>query len=146
MNNSPKLTPGKYDLIVVAAVLALAALLGVRFWLPSEPESGTLLAVVEIDGAEVDRFTLAQAAEETRTYTNNGVTLTVAPCATVKRDAETRTQTETAGVRVVSSDCPTQDCVHTGQISRAGQSIVCLPAHIVITLAGADAGYDLITG
>ena len=146
MNNSPKLTPGKYDLIVVAAVLALAALLGVRFWLPSEPESGALLAVVEIDGAEVDRFTLAQAAEETRTYTNNGVTLTVAPCATVKRDAETRTQTETAGVRVVSSDCPTQDCVHTGQISRAGQSIVCLPAHIVITLAGADADYDLITG
>ena len=146
MNNSPKLTPGKYDLIVVAAVLALAALLGVRFWLSSEPESGALLAVVEIDGAEVDRFTLAQAAEETRTYTNNGVTLTVAPCATVKRDAETRTQTETAGVRVVSSDCPTQDCVHTGQISRAGQSIVCLPAHIVITLAGADADYDLITG
>lgn len=146
MNNSPKLTPGKYDLIVVAAVLALAALLGARFWLPSEPESGALLAVVEIDGAEVDRFTLAQAAEETRTYTNNGVTLTVAPCATVKRDAETWTQTETAGVRVVSSDCPTQDCVHTGQISRAGQSIVCLPAHIVITLAGADADYDLITG
>ena len=146
MNNSPKLTPGKYDLIVVAAVLALAALLGVRFWLPSEPESGALLAVVEIDGAEVDRFALAQAAEETRTYTNNGVTLTVAPCATVKRDAETWTQTETAGVRVVSSDCPTQDCVHTGQISRAGQSIVCLPAHIVITLAGADADYDLITG
>ena len=146
MNNSPKLTPGKYDLIVVAAVLALAALLGVRFWLSPAPESGTLLAVVEIDGAEVDRFTLAQAAEETRTYTNNGVTLTVAPCATVKRDAQTRTQTETVGVRVVSSDCPTQDCVHTGQISRAGQSIVCLPAHIVITLAGADADYDLITG
>ena len=146
MNNSPKLTPGKYDLIVVAAVLALAALLGVRFWLSPAPESGTLLAVVEIDGAEVDRFTLAQAAEETRTYTNNGVTLTVAPCATATRDAETRPQTETAGVRVVSSDCPTQDCVHTGQISRAGQSIVCLPAHIVITLAGADADYDLITG
>ena len=146
MNNSPKLTPGKYDLIVVAAVLALAALLGARFWLSPAPESGTLLAVVEIDGAEVDRFALAQAAEEPRTYTNNGVTLTVAPCATVKRDAETRTQTETAGVRVVSSDCPTQDCVHTGQISRAGQSIVCLPAHIVITLAGADADYDLITG
>ena len=146
MNNSPKLTPGKYDLIVVAAVLALAALLGARFWLSPAPESGTLRAVVEIVGAEVDRFTLAQAAEQTRTYTNNGVTLTVAPCATVKRDAETRTQTETAGVRVVSSDCPTQDCVHTGQISRAGQSIVCLPAHIVITLAGADADYDLITG
>ena len=146
MNNSPKLTPGKYDLIVVAAVLALAALLGARFWLSPAPESGTLLAVVEIDGAEVDRFALAQAAEETRTYTNNGVTLTVAPCATAKRDAETRTQTETAGVRVVSSDCPTQDCVHTGQISRAGQSIVCVPAHIVITLAGTDADYDLITG
>ena len=40
------------------------------------------------------------------------------------------------GVRVETSDCPTQDCVHTGTITRAGQSIVCLPARIIIQLQG----------
>ena len=41
------------------------------------------------------------------------------------------------GVAVTSSDCPTQDCVHTGRISRAGQSIVCLPAQVAVQLVGA---------
>ena len=50
------------------------------------------------------------------------------------------------GVRVSESDCPGQDCVHTGVITRAGQSIVCLPARIVVELVGAADGYDLVTG
>ena len=48
-----------------------------------------------------------------------------------------------------SSDCPTQDCVHTGTISRSGQSIVCLPARIVIQLTGGAAdssGVDIVIG
>ena len=50
---------------------------------------------------------------------------------------------------MTSSDCPTQDCVHTGAITRGGQSIVCLPARIVIQLEGgpeADSGVDLVIG
>ena len=43
------------------------------------------------------------------------------------------------GVRVEESDCPTQDCVHTGTITRAGQSIVCLPARVIIRLEGGTA-------
>ena len=39
---------------------------------------------------------------------------------------------------MTDSDCPTQDCVHTGAISRAGQSIVCLPAQVVVHLEGAS--------
>ena len=143
MKNSPRLSPSKYDLLVVAAVLALAVCLGARFWggLNAAPvQNGGLSVVVEIDGEEVERFPFAQAIREERTYTNNGITLTVAGSAIVQQDAET------PGVRVTQSDCPTQDCVHTGQISRAGQSIVCLPAHIVITLVGASADYDVIVG
>ena len=45
-----------------------------------------------------------------------------------------------------SSDCPNQDCVHSGAISRAGQSIVCLPARVAVTLEGAASDYDLIAG
>ena len=40
------------------------------------------------------------------------------------------------GVRVAESDCPGQDCVHTGTITRAGQSIVCLPEQVVVQLTG----------
>ena len=49
-------------------------------------------------------------------------------------------------VVVSADDCPGQDCVHSGAVSRAGQSIVCLPARIVVELVGAADGYDLVTG
>ena len=48
---------------------------------------------------------------------------------------------------MTASDCPTQDCVHTGAITRSGQSIVCLPGRIVIQLeGGGDGGPDLVIG
>ena len=53
------------------------------------------------------------------------------------------------GIQVSRSDCPTQDCVHTGTISRSGQSIVCLPARIIIQLEGttdSGDGPDLVIG
>ena len=40
------------------------------------------------------------------------------------------------------ADCPTQDCVHTGTITRTGQSIVCLPARIIIRLEGGTVDKD----
>ena len=49
-------------------------------------------------------------------------------------------------VRVSESDCPGQDCVRTGSISRAGQSIVCLPAQVVISLESAASEVDVVLG
>lgn len=37
-------------------------------------------------------------------------------------------------VRVESADCPNQDCVHQGEISQAGQQIVCLPHKLVVSI------------
>ena len=42
-------------------------------------------------------------------------------------------------VAVTHSDCPTQDCVHTGWISYTGQTIVCLPNGVEVRLTGGDA-------
>ena len=39
-------------------------------------------------------------------------------------------------VSVISSDCPGEDCVHTGAISGAGRSIVCLPNRVEIRIVG----------
>ena len=50
------------------------------------------------------------------------------------------------GVRVAESDCPGQDCVHTGVITRAGQSIVCLPEQVVVQLSGGGSGPDAVLG
>ena len=50
------------------------------------------------------------------------------------------------GLCVSESDCPNQDCVRSGVISKSGQSIVCLPARIVIELQGGSGGVDVILG
>ena len=133
MKRSPELKPNLWDIIVVLAVVALAAASALTVW-PSR-DSGSLTAVVTADGEELDRFAPADLAAGPRTYTHNGYTLTV----TAEGD----------GLHVSEADCPTQDCVHTGTISRSGQSIVCLPARIIIQLTGGQTdpgGVDVVIG
>lgn len=130
MRPSPKLRPVWGDAVVVLAVLAIALGCGAAVW-----GGGTadLTAVVSVDGGEIDRFPLGS---EERTYSANGYTLTVTA--------------SPEGVQVASSDCPTQDCVRTGTVSRSGQSIVCLPARFILRLEGpgeTDAsGVDAVIG
>ena len=50
------------------------------------------------------------------------------------------------GAAVTESDCPGQDCLHTGRITRAGQSIVCLPEQVIVTLEGKTPSADVILG
>lgn len=129
MKRSPELKPNLWDALVVLAVVVLAACTAVTVW-QRDTDSGALTAVVSADGAEIDRFLPAESEGAPRTYTCGGVTLTV----TADRD----------GLCVSSSDCPTQDCVHTGTISRSGQSIVCLPGRIVIQLIGGAADENAV--
>lgn len=133
MKRSPELKPNLWDILVVLAVVALAAASALTVW-PGR-DSGSLTAVVTAVGEELDRFAPADLAAGPRTYTHNGYTLTVTA--------------EDGGLRVSEADCPTQDCVHTGAISRSGQSIVCLPARIIIQLTGGQAdpgGVDVVIG
>ena len=133
MKSSPKLRPNGWDGLLAAVVLALAVAGGVLFW-TGGGDAGALTAVVSVDGAETERVTLAGlTAPEERIYTHNGYTLHV---------------TFTAGsAQVTASDCPTQDCVHTGWASRAGQQLICLPNRLVIALEGETSeGIDAVTG
>ena len=45
-------------------------------------------------------------------------------------------------VTVTSATCPDQICVHHHAISCAGQSIVCLPEKIVVTVTGGTSAVD----
>ena len=129
MNRSPKLKPARWDALVVLAVLALAGLLAARPLFTAKT-AGELTVSISVDGETVERCALS--TYEGGTYESRGYTLTV--------------EEKDGAVSVVASDCPNQDCVHSGAISRAGQSIVCLPARVAVTLEGAASDYDLIAG
>jgi hypothetical protein len=135
MRRSIETRPNRWDLLVALVVAALAAACAAGLWFyGGSGSSGALTAVVSAGGTEVDRVVLSSlSGEESRSYSNNGYTLTAV--------------FTSGGVRVSASDCPNQDCVKTGTISAAGQSIVCLPARITIQLTGSDSGgADVVIG
>lgn len=134
MRPSPKLRPGLWDGLVALAVVVLAAVCALALW-GGGTGDGTLTAVISVDGTETERIDLTGLEETDRVVESNGYTLHIH-----------LTETE---VWVESSDCPTQDCVRTGHISRSGQSIVCLPARVIVTLEGGaatDSGVDAVIG
>ena len=127
----PELKFNRYDAVVAAIVALLAVAVALWFYLP-KTQSGELTVVISTGGEETKRVKLNSFTETT--VTHNGYALTVAA--------------DESGVWVADSDCPTQDCVHTGTITRAGQSIVCLPAQVVVHLEGAASADapDVIVG
>ena len=128
MKRCPECRPRIWDGLVVLAVAALAVVTAAAVW---GGEAERVEAVVSIDGAEVERFPLDGAGEHI--YTAGGYTVHFL-------------ETEDGGICARSSDCPTQDCVHTGTIRRPGQSIVCLPARLSVTLQGGEAAVDAVIG
>ena len=140
MKRSLNLRPNLWDGIVVLLVAVIAGICAATIWGQSR-ESGAVTVVVSVDGQEADRLTLTDFPDMERTYSANGYTLCVA--------LDQEIYPDTIGIQVTASDCPTQDCVHTGTITRAGQSIVCLPARVIIQLEGTpenDGGPDLVVG
>ena len=66
----------------------------------------------------------------------------------IKQDGKTNiVRIEDGKVLMESASCKNQVCVHTGRISHAGQSIVCLPNRVSVTIEGKEAGgYDAVSG
>ena len=130
----PELRPKKLDILVAAVVLVLAVVVAVGFYGPKLGQSDHLTAVISVGEEVIERVDLTTLKEERLLTVEGECTLNVL-------------LTE-SGAEVILSDCPTQDCVHTGHISRAGQSIVCLPGQVVIHLEGAsdDGAPDIVVG
>ena len=45
---------------------------------------------------------------------------------------------------VVESDCPGEDCVHSGWTGTPGRSVVCLPNRVEIRIVGMDSDVDFV--
>ena len=120
----------RFDALVALIIALLAVAAALWFYLPRS-QSGQLTVVISVAGEETRRVPLSDFTETT--VTGGSYTL--------------RVGTRDGGVAVTDSDCPTQNCVHTGVITRAGQSIVCLPAQVVVHLEGsAPDAPDVIVG
>lgn len=115
----------KGDILAIGLVLVLAVFVFCLF-LPGNDE-GTRVEIYR-DGKLMETLSLEEDREMTLDgdYTN---VITV-------RDGR---------VAITSSDCPGEDCVASGWISRAGRSVVCLPNGVEVRVAG-DADVDFVVG
>lgn len=122
--------PTLLDGLVVLAVLVAAGAILFAF----RPKNGNFLtARIVLDNELVAEISLGDLDEP--------VTIEV-PGAKYPITVEA----EQGRIRVLHSDCPSQDCVHTGWVSRSGGQIVCLPNRLVITVTGGTAEADAVTG
>lgn len=106
------------DLILLLATLAIAGAIALA--LRASSPAGAY-AVVYVDGVESARYPLDKDAEETLQGFDGGFN------ALVVQDGE-------AYIR--DADCPDRICVREGRIGKNGQSVICLPHRIVVTVEG----------
>lgn len=138
----PSRRPTKTDMLLIFILLALAVLSTCLLFEKRPAQSSTCATcTVTCDGvATTYPLSLGRDVRHTVTVHSQGYTLLL----TFENDS----------VRVSSSDCPDGVCVDSGSISRCGQTIVCVPARVTITVdqiadetnASAEAVLDAVAG
>ncbi len=115
----------RLDIIIIAAILLVSVALLLVMTLSRE-EGATV--VVEIDGATVATYSLNENGE----YSLNGGTNVLV--------------IENGKAYLNYSNCPDHTCEKTGKIQYVGQTIICLPNKITITIKGeAEGGVDFVS-
>ncbi len=112
------------DLLLISGLLLAAGLLFLAGALGGSPGRW---AVVRQDGREIARYSLDQDG----VYPLNGGTNLLV------------IQGGWAFVREAS--CPDKLCVRQGRIQKTGQSIVCLPNRLTVSIEGGDRDVELIS-
>jgi hypothetical protein len=49
-------------------------------------------------------------------------------------------------IAITASDCPGEDCVHSGAIKATGRSIVCLPNELEVRVISGASDVDFVVG
>lgn len=121
----------KADLMLIAVVFAVGAVL-VAVMLLLSSDGGT--AQVRVAGVVTASYPLDRDATYTIDGVNGGTNLLII---------------ENGSARIEEASCPDGICVHTGRVSRNGQSIVCLPNQVVVEIVSEtenDSGVDITAG
>jgi len=117
------------DLVIGLVILIAATILAV---LSFSRTGQALTAQVVLDGEEIFSCCLSELEEPL-----------LFP---VGEDHSLVLELSSAGVRVAATQCPGEDCMHMGTISRAGEQIVCLPNRVVVLLQGKGTAFDAVIG
>lgn len=115
----------KNDILLIAALLVIAFGVWI-FTLCSREDGGE--AVVTVGGEDIARLPLSR--DTVLTVGEGGHTNTVV--------------VENGGVYVSEASCPDHVCIRQGRASFDGQTIICLPNRLVITVTGAGDGPDAV--
>lgn len=115
----------RFDIILIASLL-IVSLIAVCIMLLTR--RGGDKVIVEIAGERIGEYSLFVDAE----YELNGGTNILV--------------IENGEAYLSYANCPDHTCVRTGKIKYAGQSIVCLPNRLTVTVKGnAEGGVDLVS-
>ena len=127
MNQAPQLKFQKGDVLAIVLVALLAVAVLVSF-LPQN-ETDAAVAQVYQNGKLIETLELGVDREiaVTDKYEN---TITVAG----------------GKVAITVSNCPGEDCVHSGAIHSPGRSIVCLPNGVEVRVVGKSSDVDFVVG
>lgn len=107
----------KKDLLFIAAIL-LAAGLAFLFFRP-QPSESLSRAEISVDGKTVMELDLSEDQVLTVDGAGGGYN---------------RIQVRDGAVSVLEASCPDKVCVHTGAVRYPGETIVCLPNRMIITV------------
>ena len=110
----------KKDLIIAIVVLALAGLLALVFHFTGGAPGGAVQ--VKIDGKAVGTYALVEE-QKIPFDTDYGHNLLVI---------------ENGEAHMEEADCPDHYCMEQGRISKTGESLVCLPHKLVVTVVSGE--------
>ena len=120
LKNTPPIR--KVDVIVIAIVAIIA--IALSSWLIFFQKDGDVVTITHNGNSQT------LSLQDDTVITVNGVSV----------------QIKNNKVRVTSSECSDKVCKNMGEISKNGESIVCLPQGVAITIKKANDGYDATTG
>ena len=114
----------KGDIAIICCVLCISALILCALYFLS-PQGNTVK--IEVDSEAVASFSL----DENRTYS-------------VKKNGKVTNVVEIKDkkVSVTAADCPDKICVKHREISKSGESIICLPNKVIVSIEGRNEEVD----
>ncbi|MBR1390581.1 MAG: NusG domain II-containing protein [Lachnospiraceae bacterium] len=118
---------GRNDVLLLVILAGLC--IGGMVLVHRSMTSGSLVQVM-IDGELYGTYDLRE--EQTISVETDGIILNVIQI----RDGQ---------AQMTEADCPDQLCVHHAAIGRSGESIICLPNRVVVTVLGTkESEYDAL--
>lgn len=124
--------PYDFILIGLSIILSFAPIVVTSVVYSNQADEQAVVAIIKINGVEVDRFTLEEGSEqEIETYHPSSMQYNI-----VEKDGDK--------IRIKEDNSPDQIGVKTGWISRPGQTAICLPHNFIIEILGAIPEDDLI--